>query len=168
MITMHPKQRHIACSRAISRTDPAQRTCVATLPPPQILLHLLRCHIRRTTNCRTRVLRLKIAYAIKSLAPVPTFGLRPEEKRPKLCTAIAWPYGAGSPDGRSVFRPLQTSGGNSHDHADADPPTGGRNDERRTASHLCFLARYRVRMVRLLSLRHAGALLRRAVLSARQ
>src|SRR5262245_3757803 len=58
--------------------------------------------------------------------------------------------------------------GHSHVNADADPRPGRGNDERRTPRHFRLLARHRVRMVRLLSLRHAGTVLRRAVLPARK
>ena len=61
----------------------------------------------------------------------------------------------------------QTQGA-TDDHAHTHPRSGRGDDGGRTPSHLRLLARHRVRMVRLLSLRHAGAVLRRAVLPAGQ
>ena len=53
-------------------------------------------------------------------------------------------------------------------HTDAHVRTWRRHDRRREIRHLRFVARHRLRMVRLLPLCRSGAVLRRAVLSPRQ
>src|SRR3981189_1476907 len=56
---------------------------------------------------------------------------------------------------------LTISGSTKDDDDSCNITAGNRHVEGREIRHLRFLARHRLRMVRLLSLRHAGAVLRR-------
>ena len=69
--------------------------------------------------------------------------------------AVLRGLGGGLPPTRNQNK--RGNGENAHDSNDCDPISRRRDDIRGTDGHLRFVARHRIRVVRLLYLRHAGA-----------
>ena len=164
--------------RRVEETHEPPALYAATLRTPSRRIRLFRSgclsELRGNINCRLPArLALPTPCAPRrrlfSCSAPKTFGLRPVTHRQGGRRAIASspePVEASFCLGKCSDR---ARGGETHGHhTDAHVRTWYRHDRRREIRHLRFFARHHLRMVRLLSLRRAGAVLRRAVLPDRQ
>ena len=116
-------------------------------------------NINRTLLCCAAALCGPGKGLLSNSCSSPTFGVRPFTCRQRPAAGIAsfwggWHRCAATRSG-AVPNDHTSKGSYAYDHDGTQPATHGRDDERRTARHLRLLARHRIRVVRLLYLRHA-------------